>query len=48
MKDPKNKNVRRCNCGARKCRGYLWDDGEQNGQDSDESDQESEESDQEG
>jgi histone-lysine N-methyltransferase SUV39H len=46
--DPRKKHLRRCNCGARKCRGYLWDDGEEDDQDSDESDQASGESDQEG
>jgi histone-lysine N-methyltransferase SUV39H len=24
MKDPENENKRPCNCGAPKCRGYLW------------------------
>jgi histone-lysine N-methyltransferase SUV39H len=38
LNDPKNRDVRRCNCGALKCRGYLWDVGGE--ADSDESDQE--------
>ena len=38
VNDPKNTDIRRCNCGARKCRGYLWDVGKEGYQDSDESD----------
>ena len=38
LNDPKNKDVRQCNCNARKCRGYLWDVGKEGDQDSDESD----------
>jgi histone-lysine N-methyltransferase SUV39H len=47
--DPKKKKLRRCNCGARKCRGYLWDDGDDDGESDGESEGESDgESDQEG